>query len=386
MSAKKCRKQAESREFLREVHSKNRGSRCGGAGSRASKQFGRVCVMAKISVIVPLYNVESYVEKAAKSLIQQSFDGLEVVLVDDGSSDNSLETMRNRLRSLDVKAIRQENKGPGGARNTGILAASGEYVVFLDADDFFLPGALRNILSTSESEKPDVLFGRIHLWTEDKGLVRTKCPAKPPPADTRSQTEYILGGQREAAWCPVRYIFRREFVLRHEVFFATHMLCEDVKWVVDLLMAVEQQSGKIAFLQEPFYAYFNRRPGSTMNTYSVKRLVDLNTIVLELLEKLPDRPAICRALVWESFYYINEYCLFDKDERMQILKPYRDVLPKYRFTDIWYIRLAGKCQNAALFYAMSLGMYTVRMARRAIMHLLWVLKGRPRVEVCTFEA
>ena len=328
----------------------------------------------KISVVIPLYNVAEYADKAAKSIKSQAFAGLEIVLVDDGSTDDSLERYAECLDGLNVVKLSQSNSGPGGARNTGIKNASGEYIAFLDADDFFLPNAFSNIRSALENDNPDVLFGRFHLWTADKGLVRTKSPSKPPPADTRSQAEYILGGQREAAWCPVRYIFKRAFVLKHKVFFSEQMLCEDVKWVVDLLMAVEKHEGKISFLQEPFYAYYNRRPGSTMNTYSVKRLEDLNSIVTELIKKYPDRLVICRALVWESFYYINEYCLFGKTDRMQILECYKQVLPRYRVADLWIIRQTSKLRHPTVFLALSLALYITKMARRCLLDLVWYLR------------
>jgi len=342
--------------------------------------------LKKISLIIPLYNVEKYVFRAAESIKSQAFDGLEIVLVDDGSTDKSLETCESLLAGLDVKSVRQKNAGPGGARNTGILNATGEYIMFLDSDDFLMPNAFSSILSLLENESPDVLFGRYHLWTKHKGLIHAKQVDPCSTNELKGRIEYILCSQPEATWCPVRYICRCKHLLEHSVFFETNVLCEDVKWTIDLLMAIENNNGKISFLAEPFYVYFHRRPGSTMTTTSVKRLLDLNNIVSELLEVFKERHSLYRVLVFEHFFYINEYCLFGRSDRKQIFESYQKLLPKYHHSGSFPLRVAGRMQNRFLFFILSLGLYSVKMLRRALLYVKWAIKGRPRVEVPTYNS
>lgn len=98
--------------------------------------------MPKFSVIIPLYNKEKYITECLQSVMQQTFSDFEIVVVDDGSSDNSVDTINKTIHDNRIRIISQKNAGPSAARNTGINAALGEWIVFLDADDLFLPWAL----------------------------------------------------------------------------------------------------------------------------------------------------------------------------------------------------------------------------------------------------
>ena len=97
----------------------------------------------KVSVVIPVYNVERYLGECLDSVLTQSLDAIEVVCVDDGSSDSSAQILRDYAgRDPRVVNIFQENSGQSAARNAGTAAARGEYVLYLDSDDLLLPGAL----------------------------------------------------------------------------------------------------------------------------------------------------------------------------------------------------------------------------------------------------
>ena len=92
--------------------------------------------MVKVSVVIPVYNAEKHIEKTINSLLNQTFKDIEFIFVNDGSKDKSLDILREyEKKDSRVIVIDQENSGPGGARNTGILKARGEYIGFLDSDD-----------------------------------------------------------------------------------------------------------------------------------------------------------------------------------------------------------------------------------------------------------
>nr|WP_298561232.1 glycosyltransferase family A protein [uncultured Prevotella sp.] len=94
-----------------------------------------------ISVVIPLYNKEASIKQSLMSVLSQSYQDFEVVIVDDGSTDNSVAKVEE-IQDSRIRLIRQENGGPSKARNTGVKNAKGEWVLFLDADDELLPNAL----------------------------------------------------------------------------------------------------------------------------------------------------------------------------------------------------------------------------------------------------
>ena len=101
----------------------------------------------KISVVVPVYNVENYISKCVSTLLNQGYDDYEIIIVDDGSKDRSIEIVKNTFKDSRIKIIRQENKGLSGARNTGLRAASGDYVWFVDSDDWIEENCLPEIVN-----------------------------------------------------------------------------------------------------------------------------------------------------------------------------------------------------------------------------------------------
>lgn len=103
--------------------------------------FCELSPMKLVSVIIPVYNVEKYIVKTVQSVLEQSYQNFELLIIDDGSTDKSLEICQNFTDSR-IKIILQENRGPAAARNTGIRQAQGQYIAFLDADDIWLPTKL----------------------------------------------------------------------------------------------------------------------------------------------------------------------------------------------------------------------------------------------------
>lgn len=134
-----------------------------------------------ISVIIPLYNKEAIIERTLNSVLSQDYEDYEVVIVDDGSTDNSAEIVRS-FHDERIRFYSQENGGPSKARNTGVRHAKGDWIVFIDADDEFLPGAFRRFNETAQAHKeykciafPYYNKTRDELLIDDNKIFGTVC-------------------------------------------------------------------------------------------------------------------------------------------------------------------------------------------------------------------
>lgn len=122
----------------------------------------------KLSVIIPVYNVEEYLRACLDSLLVDVPSGVEIILVDDGSTDESLEICKEYIRYPFVRLLQQENKGLSGARNTGIVAAKGEWLAFVDSDDMVRNDYFSTLLKAIENgPETDVIIFRLKMFEEE---------------------------------------------------------------------------------------------------------------------------------------------------------------------------------------------------------------------------
>ena len=122
----------------------------------------------KLSIIVPVYNTEKYIVNCLDSLVNQNLEEIEIICVNDGSTDRSLEILERYAGEDErIRIITKENDGLGAARNTGIDAAQGKYIGFVDSDDFADPNMFRLLVKAAESADADVAIGNVYLYYDD---------------------------------------------------------------------------------------------------------------------------------------------------------------------------------------------------------------------------
>lgn len=136
---------------------------------------GGIMKKINISIIIPVYNIEKYLKCCLNSILEQTFQEFEVICVDDGSTDHSLEILEEyKKKDKRIRIFTQENKYAGVARNNGLKHAKGEYVLFLDADDFLEKDTLRLLFSTAEKATADiVVFGHYRYDTKDACVMKS---------------------------------------------------------------------------------------------------------------------------------------------------------------------------------------------------------------------
>lgn len=119
--------------------------------------------MPKISVILPVYNSQNYIKEAVESVLVQTFTDFELIVVNDGSTDNTLNIL-NQFEDLRIRIITQDNLGPGASRNNALKIAQGEYVMYLDSDDWFYPNALEIAYREATRFNTDLTFFQMINW------------------------------------------------------------------------------------------------------------------------------------------------------------------------------------------------------------------------------
>ena len=222
-----------------------------------------------LSIVVPVYNVKKYLPDCMESLLGQA-EGrpVEILLVDDGSTDDSGQLCQEYAKQHgQVRAFRQENGGASAARNLGIRQAEGEYIQFVDSDDWLEEGALDKILNALKNQ-PDVLLVNLNRYRDGKKESATGWHGE----SLAGGTEAFLGRlirKEEMCAMPQVAIFRRQLAREGELAFLEGIIHEDMEWIPHLLC----QAGSIRVLDEPVYAYRLSRQGSVMNATGLERHV-----------------------------------------------------------------------------------------------------------------
>jgi len=213
-----------------------------------------------VSVIVPVYNVEAYLGRCVDSILAQTYGNLEVILVDDGTKDNC-DKLCDAYAAIDtrVRVIHKENGGLSSARNAGIDIARGEYLVFVDSDDWIEPDAVESLLHTALEHGVELaIAGRWDVKAETGEKKLGLCPEKQEVLTAEETIRRIFRWDHcdSASWDKIYH--RRLF---RQIRFPYGVVCEDVP----IMYRIVLDAGRVAFLDKPVYNYFHR-PGSI--TYS----------------------------------------------------------------------------------------------------------------------
>ena len=237
-----------------------------------------MCKQPLISIIIPVFNVESYLKQCLDSVVDNHPSHIELILVNDGSTDSSSSIcLEYRERYENIRYISQTNKGLSSARNTGIINSRGKYLLFLDSDDYIKDGVLSQIIIDIANSDKDIYFGRAYKCYDNNSEL--------------SQTDYDLINDCTpqelflhlneinnfwfAAWL---VIIKRDFLIVNNLFFKEGIFHEDELWV-PMVFLYAQSVGKLNY---GFYCYRINREGSIVSGKNIKREFDKLTVADEL--------------------------------------------------------------------------------------------------------
>ena len=193
-----------------------------------------------ISVIIPVYNAQEGLSQCIDSLLDQTFSDYEIIILNDGSTDNSLEIIQNYASKNDsIRVIDKENEGVAKTRNRGIVLAKGEYIVFIDNDDFIAPDYLECFYEAIEKEKLDIVIGGYKRVNKDHKILFQQ---------DLSQTDW----SKYIVVAPWARIYRTSFLKENDIQFFDYPIGEDVIFT----LTAYNLTDKIKVIDYNGYKYF----------------------------------------------------------------------------------------------------------------------------------
>lgn len=287
----------------------------------------------KTSIIIPVYNVEAYLETCVASVLKIHAEK-EILLVDDGSTDKSGELCDVLSRKYpEVQAIHQENGGLSAARNTGIRHSTGDFVMFVDSDDFLAPEETEKML-TQLTPETQVAMGLYQEYYDTENRTEPEnCEAFLQISGVVPVEQFLETIPKDGQSCYMiacRFLINREFLLAHDLLFLPGIYHEDEEWTQRLLCFAES----VQVFHNYFYFYRQARAGAITSGVKAKHLKDGIQIIARADNLLasqcenPVKAAYLRQRMSNIYMsnMINVYKL-SKEERLlafQQLKQYRD--------------------------------------------------------------
>lgn len=245
----------------------------------------------KISIIVPVYNTEKYLEQCLDSLLAQTFTDLEIICVDDGSTDNSLKILNDyKTRDERITVITQENQGQYAARNKGVEHSTGEWITFVDSDDWVGENCYETFINTltNNTPPPDIFMFNGTSFTKDEN--------NPEDLNLRDFFSVDDWKKKSGEICTFKdcknpfegnlsvynKIYRKDFLEEHGINFEKSSIMEDELYWIEAFCAA-----KSVYLCDEIFYFYRQQPDSTMHNLGAK-VFDVFPVFKKIREKLID--------------------------------------------------------------------------------------------------
>lgn len=221
--------------------------------------------MTSVSVIVPVYNTKKYLHKCLDSLINQTLKDIEIICINDGSTDNSLKILNDYAQKDNrIKVLSQENKKQGAARNAGLEIATGEYIGYVDSDDWVDSDFYEKLYNAAKKHNFDIALGT---------NIRVKKNANKKRLHIKEEKEYTTLQEKldvNVQWknpCPTNKIYKKSLLVENNIKWPEGVFCEDRIYT---LKAVYYANGIVTVPNVNYYYYKN--PSSTVNNKITQHL------------------------------------------------------------------------------------------------------------------
>lgn len=234
-----------------------------------------------LSVVSPVYNGAKYLEPFLRSVLQQSFPHFELIMVDDGSTDSSIEIIKTyQKKDSRIHLIGQNHKGAGSARNFGLSRAKGQYIIFLDCDDWFSEDFFKTMIDRIEADQSDIAICEFFIYNQQTGEM-----GKSAIPETRNQkierTNLVFDIFAPNPWTK---LYRISFLKKKELLFQEIPSCNDWSFAYTSLACAE----KISVIRKPL-VYYRTKTTTSISSYRYKRTKDIVWAIKHLRQELKSR-------------------------------------------------------------------------------------------------
>lgn len=303
---------------------------------------------AKVSVIIPVYNVEDYIEESLKSVCEQNYDNLEIILINDGTKDHSIDKAEKIAKKFNAKImiINKENGGLPSARNVGIKCASGDYVCFIDSDDIIAYNHIADLVAACEKYGTKVSYASFQLTYEKNRRGKPTCENESCLIKHDDLLHDFLVRKVKIHCCAL--LINREYLLDNDIFFNEKLRYgEDIDFMWRIFPSLES----IAYTGNETYMYL-QRANSLMTSQNLERVLillrEFEATVEQLMEKYPKDVKILKFLYgkaslafYRTFAESSKYELFE-----ELLKQ-----SNYR-KNVWKVLFIGDVKLAMLSFSL----------------------------------
>jgi len=312
----------------------------------------------KLSVIVPVYNTGKYLPKCLDSILNQSLKDIEIIVVNDESPDNSVEIIEKYRKKYKDKIvfIDKKNGGQGSARNVGIKKARGEYIGFVDSDDFIEPTMYEEMYNTAIKNNSDIVICNLSDYYEksnNKKDVFLNLNNNP------SINEAII----KSVPSVVNKIYRKELLQESNIVFDETIWYEDLPYSMQIIVNAK----KISFVEKPFYNYFHRNI-STMHNKNIEKNLDILKAYDILINYLKKEKKYDNYKEEFDFILLKEIYLSTinrvlrtnnkRSEKLKIIKEIRKYYKEHNGRKTKYFSILSKSYKIS-YYLIKLRLYSI---------------------------
>ena len=272
------------------------------------------------SIVIPVYNVAPYLHECVDSVLAQEFTDYEIILVDDGSTDNSPSICDEYAEKYSqIKVIHKANGGLSDARNFGIKKAQGDYLMFLDSDDFWNGrNVLLDLHNIIKENNPDLIIHELSSFYNLEKIIPRKFKNKETQNfsyNLKKDLKYLVNNDiyYAAAW---NKIIKSEIVKANQLYFPKGKIHEDVAWCADIIPYISSYS----LYKKPFYYYRKGREGSLTVQIRPKNIIDLIDIISEKETLLSKFDGGLSYLSYNYYIYLNNVNLLEEELKQKYLR------------------------------------------------------------------